>query len=140
MSVIRIYQGKSKPAKKKPGWQREADEYAVWLASTKGQKLGLGRTSVRNKVVAKDLVVPATPVVPADRLCKHPSLNSFGGTGGKPVVRPDILYKDDPVMLARELAARGVKHNTAPAYNKGGDVYVTQEELVKQLCGNKRRT
>jgi hypothetical protein len=30
MALIRIYQGKSKPAKRKPGWQKSAQEYAEW--------------------------------------------------------------------------------------------------------------
>ena len=139
VSTFRIFQSKSKPAKKKPGWQQRAAAYDAWLASVQNQQLGLGRSPVKGKIAAKDLVVPATPVVSKDRTHKHLSRIEFGGTAGKPVARPDILYKDDPDMLARELAARQVKHNTAPAYNKGPDQFVTQEELTNQLKGNKRR-
>ena len=139
MGIVRIYQGKSKPAKKKPGWQQQAAEYQAWLDRVNSMTLGAGRTPPRGKIEAKDLVVPATPVVAEDRQCRPPSLKSFGGIGGKPVVRPDVLYKDDPDMLERELKARQRKFNVAPAYNKGGDVFVTEEELMKQLAGNKRR-
>jgi len=139
MGMIRIYTGKSKPANKKPGWQQREAEYQAWLTGVQNQKLGLSHTTKKGKVKAKDLVVPASPVVLEDRLYRHPSLNTFGGSGTKPVARPNIMYKDDPEMLARELAARQVKHNTAPAYNKGPVIFVTEEEITKTLVGGRRR-
>lgn len=139
MGMIRIFQGKSKPAKKKPGWQQREAEYQAWLNGVKGQstEFGRGRKPVTAKIVTP--VVPRVPVVAEDRLCKLPSRSTPGGAGTKPVARPDILYKEEPELLARELAARERKFNVAPAYNKGGDQFVTEEELSKQLSGNKRR-
>jgi hypothetical protein len=61
-----------------------------------------------------------------------------GGT--KTVARPELQYAEDPEMLARELAARERKFNVAPAYNKGNDVYVSEDELQALLSSNKRRS
>ena len=60
------------------------------------------------------------------------------GAGTKPVPRPDILYRDDPEMLARELKARERKFATAPAYNKGGSVLIT-DEMMKDITAGKTR-
>jgi hypothetical protein len=139
MSLIRIYQGKSKP-KRKPGWQKAEAEHAAWLARV--QSTTLFNPHAKPKMqAAKTKIDPVVraPVVSPNRLQRGHSLGTFGGTAGKPVARPDILYKEDPELLARELKARERKFNVAPAYNKGGDVFVTEEELVKQLSGNKRR-
>lgn len=131
MGMIRIYERKSKPAKKKPGWQKAAQEYAAWetkmATMTSGIK-GLKSTKTIGKAPTSEVrvanILPAKYVV---------------GSGTKPVARPEIKYRDNPEMLARELAARERKFNVAPAYNKGGDQYVSEEELANQLRGNKRR-
>lgn len=141
MGMIRIYQAKSKPAKKKkPGWRQEEAEYKAWLDRVNGTTLFNPNARPRTKPGKRIDPVVSAPVIDADRRNRLPSLGTFGGAGVKPVARPDILYRDDPELLARELAARAVKHNVAPAYNKGGDVYVTEDELVRQLSGNKRRS
>lgn len=139
MGMIKIYQGKSKPAKKKPGWQQREAEEAAWLKGLQSMTLSPKKANRPKVTKVIQVVVPNTPVVSQDRLNRPPSLGSFGGAGTKPVARPDIMYKDDPELLARELAARERKFNVAPAYNKGGDQFVTEEELENQLRGNKRR-
>ncbi len=144
MSVIRIYQGKSKPAKKKPGWQKTEAEYKLWLAGISNLQLnpqskGRALRTGKSPAVIIDPVVRA-PVVSPERLQRGHSLMTPGGAGTKQVARPDILYKHDPEMLKRELAARERKFNVAPAYNKGPDILVTEEQLVQQLSSNKRRS
>jgi hypothetical protein len=139
MGMIKIYQGKSKPAKKKPGWREQEAAEAAWLKGLQAMTV-TNRAPHKPKTAFKPIqVVVSAPVVPEDRLNRPPSLMTPGGAGTKPVARPDILYKDDPIMLARELEARARKFNVAPAYNKGGDQFVTEEELISQLTGNKRR-
>lgn len=140
MGMIKIYAGKSKPAKKKPGWQKAQAEHDAWLARVNSTTLFNPNAKPKTRPTDRkiDLVVKG-PVVSPERLNRGHSLGTFGGVGGKPVVRPDVLYKEDPELLERELKARQVKHNTAPAYNKGGDVYVSPEELTRQLVGSRRR-
>jgi hypothetical protein len=141
MGMIKIYQGKSKPAKRKPGWQKAASEYDTWLAKINGMSLFDPNARPKTQATTKKIdPVVRTPVVSPERLNRGHSLGSFGGTAGKPVARPDILYKEEPELLARELAARSVKHNAAPAYNKGAAQYVSEDELQGQLVGAKRRS
>jgi hypothetical protein len=141
-----IYAGsKCKNPKKKPGWRDAAAQEAEWLKSINSMKLfsSPGKKYQGAKVVPGKKV---TPVVEGTLPTKQrletklgESLNSFGGVAGKKVIRPEILYKEDPELAERERIARERKFNTAPAYNKGGDVFVTEEELANQLRGNKRR-
>lgn len=139
MGILKIYQGKSKPAKKKPGWQQRAAEEAAWLKGLQSMTLSPRRAAKPTTSKIIQVVVPRAPVVDADRLNRPPSLGSFGGAGTKPVARPDIMYKDDPELLARELAARERKFNVAPAYNKGPTIYVSEEDITAQLVGGRRR-
>jgi len=134
MGMIKIYARSSKQ-KRKPGWQQTLQQEAEWLASINSMKLAPGKTPVTKRSSGNVRLPKPTP---AEVLAPLKAKYVVGG-GTKEVLRPEITYKDDPEMLARELAARQIKHNTAPAYNKGGDVYVTQEELQRQLAGNKRR-
>jgi hypothetical protein len=138
MGMLRIYQGKSKPANKKPGWREAAAAEAAWLASL--NKLTVTtkpKTAVKNPKPVQ--VVVSAPVVSPDRLNRPPSLMTPGGAATKPVARPDILYKEDPEMLRRELEARLRKFNVAPAYNKGPSIYVSEEDITAQLVGGRRR-
>lgn len=132
MGMIKIYARKSKPTNKKPGWQKAAQEYAAW--ETKLASMTSGITGVRTKktigTVKKEVVREAN-ILQAKYVI---------GSGTKVVARPEIKYHDNPEMLARELAAREVKHNAVPAYNKGGDMMVTEEELTNLLRSNKRRS
>lgn len=133
MAVITISSGYTGKVKKKVGWKRDQKEHEEWLAKVNSMTLG-----IRKANVVKPIKQPVH--FPVRRNHTRPqSLGTFGGVGGKPVIRPDVLYKDDPELLQRELKARERKFNVAPAYNKGGDVFVTEEELVNQLKGNKRR-
>lgn len=68
------------------------------------------------------------------------SFEAFKGGGTVKVNRPELEYADDPEMLERELRARERKFNTAPAYNKGPDIYVSEEEITAQLVGGRRRS
>lgn len=136
--MIRIYTKKSKP-KRKPGWQVEVASEVAWLKSLQALTV-TGRTPKQSTKAFKPVqVVVSAPVVRAGAIDRPPSLMTPGGAGTKPVARPDILYKDNPSMLSRELEARARKFNVAPAYNKGGAQFVTEEELRNQLVGAKRR-
>ena len=129
MGLIRIYQGKSKPAKRKPGWQQAAQEYAEWQSKIASMSSGIqgAKKAQKPKKVAPQVaqILPAKYVI---------------GSGTKAVPRPEITYRENPELLERELIARSVKHNAAPAFNKGGDQYVTEEELQRLLSSNKRRS
>lgn len=137
--MIKIYQGKSKPAKKKPGWQQKEAEYQAWLKGVSSQTLFAPGSKPKMKAATAPVkVVVSGPVIAEDRLQRGHSLNTFGGAGTKPVARPDIMYKDNPEMLERELKARERKFATAPAYNKGGDVLIT-DEMMKDITAGKTR-
>ena len=139
MGMIKIYAGKSKPAKKKPGWQQREAEYKAWLASVQSQSLfGSNKPKMRKATEKVDLVVKTQTIDPS-RLQKIQSRTTPGISGTVQVHRPELVYRDNPELLERELKARERKFNVAPAYNKGGDVFVTEEELANQLRGNKRR-
>jgi len=135
MGIIKIY-GKSKPAKKKPGWQQKEAEYQAWLKSV--QTMSSGITKPKKAATKRVEVVVSGPVIAVERLQKGHSLQTFGGAGTKPVNRPEIMYKDNPEMLARELKARERKFATAPAYNKGGSVLIT-DEMMKDITAGKTR-
>jgi hypothetical protein len=138
MSVIRIYQGKSKPANKKPGWQQREAEYQAWLDGVNSQKLGFGRTAIKKPKKLQQIDVKK-PTITADRLVRPPSLQTPGGAATKAVPRPEVMYKGNAELIQRERQARERKFNTAPAYNKGNDIFVTEEELTRQLVGARRR-
>lgn len=55
--------------------------------------------------ISRGAIVSA-PVIDKERLHRGNSLSAFGGAGTKPVARPEIMYKDNPEMLERELKAR----------------------------------
>lgn len=132
MGMIKIYPRKSKPANKKPGWQKAAQEYAEWEAKLAAMSSGISgvRTKKTIGVLKKDAPRTAN-ILPAKYVI---------GSGTKAVPRPELQYHDNPEMLERELKAREVKHNAAPMYNKGGDGYVSQEMLQELLSTNKRRS
>lgn len=131
---------KCKNPKRKPGWREAAAQEAEWLQQVQRLKV-FDTTKYKGRVSTP---TTRSPVVdgrlPAERPKLGESLPEFGGAGTKKVPRPEIMYKDDPEMLARELKARERKFNTAPAYNKGGYVMVTEDELTKFLKSNKRRS
>jgi len=142
-----IYAGtKSRaPAKKKPGWAEEKAAEQAWLNKINQMTLFAqpGRkykdaTVVRGKKV--EVVKDGTLALPEREHAKiGKSVMTPGGSTGRKVINPLVQYKEDQEMALRELAARARKFNAAPAYNKGGDQFVTEEELVKQLSSNKRR-
>jgi hypothetical protein len=131
-----IYTGTKakKPAKKKPGWKKEAEDYAAWEAKHKPNpklqavlrkqqaeplKLNLGTAPRQVKLTGKSVITP-----PKNEVVVHD---------------PRVLYKDDPEMLERELKAKERKFTAAPIYNKGGDVYVTDEMMKDITSGTTRR-
>jgi hypothetical protein len=128
MSII-YAAAKCKKPKRKPGWQKAEAEHKAWLKSIQTMTSGIPKTSVNGVKVNQTLEVPIQP-----RAARY-----VPGVGGKVVPRPELLYRDNPEMLNRELEARARRFNVAPAYNKGNDQFVTEEELVNQLKGNKRR-
>jgi hypothetical protein len=126
MMFVREKAGKTK---RKPGWQKAQQEYAEWQSKIAAMSSGIQRPKKLLKVK------PVLVVEPTSTPTKY-----VVGSGTKPVPRPEIRYRDNPELLERELAARAIKHNAVPAYNKAGDSYVTQEELVNMLRTNKRRS
>lgn len=133
--------GKCKNPKKKPGWREAAEQEQEWLKSINNMTLFSapgrkykGKVQVGVKISpVKDGTLP----LPTPKVGK--SLGEFTHfSGGKAVVRPEIQYKDNPELLARELKARERKFATAPAYNKGGDVLVT-DEMMKDITAGKTR-
>lgn len=134
MGFIQVVE-RSKP-KKKPGWQLKQAEYQAWLDKINGQKTNFSANN-RSKVVKAPVKETSPSTTVSTFLPK--SFEAFKGGGTVKVARPEIEYADNPELLERELRARERKFNVAPAYNKGGDVFVTEEELANQLRGNKRR-
>lgn len=137
MGLIRIYQGKSKPAKRKPGWAKAAQEYAEWQSKVSSMTSGIRAPKT---IVAVKPTKSPSEVLRNSTTGIHPQPKYVIGSGTKPVHRPDILYRENPEMLQRELAARERKFNVAPAFNKGGDQFVTEESLQQLLSSNKRRS
>ena len=125
-----IYAG-TKPLKKpkrKPGWQEEQRQYQEWLAKHKPTCL-----------TAKPLKQKPTIVIDPARLVRPPSLGPGVGSAGKKYLDPRVQYKDEPELAERELKARERKFTTAPLYNKGGDMLVTDEMLKDIMSGATRR-
>lgn len=135
MALIKIYSSKSK-TKKKPGWQKEQEDYQKWLANVNSMTLGHGKPT--KKTEKKIDPVVKSVFVDESRLVTAPKSTSFGNAT-KPVDRPEIQFKDDPEMLKRELEAKSKKFMVAPAYNKGGDQLVTEEMLKDLKSGLLRR-
>lgn len=136
---------KCKNPKKKPGWQEAQKQEQEWLAGLNSMRLFSqpGRKYKGASVVVgkKVEVVKDGNLAPRAELEKGSILPAKYTTmsGTKSVSRPEIEYRDNPELVEREKAARARKFNTAPAYNKGPDIFVTEEELANQLRGNKRR-
>jgi hypothetical protein len=136
MGLIRIYQGKSKPANKKPGWQKAELEHKEWLQRVSSQKLFSSKPKFSAKQV--QVLVPEPSMAEA-RSSKIQSFCTLGGAATKAVPRPELTYRENPEMLARELIARERKYNVAPSYNKGGDMFQTDEAMKDVMSGANRR-
>jgi hypothetical protein len=142
--MIRIYE-KAGKTKRKPGWQKAEADYQKWLTSMQTMSSGIQTSKPGFKATKLITTKPdRSPPRMLTDTCEgiHPprSMTYVRGGGTKPVPRPEITYADNPEMLARELKARERKFNVAPAYNKGGDTYVTEESLQALLSSNKRRS
>jgi len=133
MGMIFITQKSKKPANKKSGWQKEAQAYAEWQSKIASMSSGI--SGVRQKAT-----LPKASKVAEPKVANILPGRYVVGSGTLVVHRPEIKYRDSPELLERELAARAVKHNSAPAFNKGGDQYVTEEALQQLLSSNKRRS
>lgn len=131
--------GGPKKVNRKPGWKAAAEQEAEWLKSLQ-QPLFSNTTKWKGRV---STATTRSPVVdgrlPLERAKVGQSLGGFAHGGTKPVSRPEIMYKDNPEMLARELAARERRFATAPAYNKGNAVLVTDEMMADQTGLTRRR-
>lgn len=143
MSIIKIYE-KAGKTKRKPGWQKAEAEHQKWLDSMKSMTSGM--KSPKPGFTAKTLRtfkpsgVYRTLTDTSAGISQPPKAQFVRDTGTKKVLRPEITYADNPEMLDRELKARERKFNVAPAYNKGNDVFVTEESLQALLSSNKRRS
>ncbi len=139
MGMIKIYQGKGKPAKKKPGWQQQQAEYEAWLKKIQSMSSGISKPKTKVSPTKLVKVVVEGPVIDESRLIKHKSLQTTGGAGTKPVHRPEIMYKDNPELIEREIKARERKFATAPAYNKGPAQFVSEDMDADMKKGLLRR-
>lgn len=139
-----IYAGGSSKtkAKKKPGWEKAAAEEAAWLAKINSMSLGAKSYGGKAKKPAKSIVVntDVPTVVRTDRNAQF-NISSKGAYSieESKKVSAEVLYKDNPEMLEREREARERRFATAPAYNKGGDVLVTDEMMRDISAGLTRR-
>ncbi len=133
MGFIRVVE-RSKP-KRQPGWAQKQAEHDAWLAKVSSMSTNFSRSKELPK---KPLTKDTTPSTTVSTFLPK-SFEAFRGGGTVKVPRPELEYADDPEMLQRELAARQHRFNIAPAYNKGPDILVTEEEITKQLVGGRRR-
>lgn len=122
-------------AKKKVGWQKEEDEYKAWMAKHSPNPK-LEKELKKNTTLEYKL---STPVGRAPKIEWRTLEVKFPDKEDPIIHDPRVLYKDDPEMLERELKARERKFTTAPIYNKGGDVYVTDEMMKDITAGTTRR-
>jgi hypothetical protein len=129
-----IYSG-TKPIKKpkrKPGWQEVERQHAEWLA--KWKKPGDGK-----KPSFKPLQAPKLVIDPSRSTRNIPSVHTSPPQREVPIHDPRVLYKENPELAERELKARERRFITAPVYNKGGDVLITDEMLKDIMSGATRR-
>jgi hypothetical protein len=138
MGIIHIT-GRLKKQPRKPGWAKAQAEYEAWLKSVSSMSSGISATK-SIKVVKPDGPKAQMLTGTCDGVYPVHSARYFRDSGTKKVPRPELQYRDDPEMLERELKARERKFNVAPAYNKGADQLVTEEELQNLLSSNKRRS
>lgn len=128
-----ILYGSTKPLKKqnrKPGWEAKKAEHDAWLQRVSTMKTAFG----------KGYKKPAQPKVDKNiEVLQQLKMKFVNDAGTKRVSRPELQYAENEELLVRELKAREVKHNSAPAYNKGGPQFVSEAELVATLSTNKRR-
>ena len=144
MLMIFIKEKPLKKPKRKPGWQQKEAEYQAWLKQVNSVSLFGNKTSPFKQSAIKQPVKPISlvqPQGPVDRPSPRPaSLMTFGGIGGKPLQTPEALYPNNPELQERERKARERKFNTAPAYNKGPSIYVSEDEITNVLVGGRRRS
>ena len=114
-------------AKKKPGWKKEQEEYEAWL--NKWKKPEDKKTKVQPLQYTLSGGTRPTRIVQSKTT---PAIQ-------EKVLAPQVKYKENPEMLERELKARERKFTTAPIYNKGGDVLVTDEMMKDITAGTTRR-
>ncbi len=136
MGIIRIYH-RSKKAPKKPGWKQQEQEYQTWLKGVQSLKTNF---SSRNRTPSGALA--EKPVTSSAAHCPAPikkGFEAFCGSTTKPVHRPELMYRDSPELLQRELAARERRFLSAPMYNKGAAQLVTEETLKDIMSGSTRR-
>jgi hypothetical protein len=128
MAIIFTSQ-KCRNQKRKPGWRQAAQQEAEWLKRIHSMRL------------FSTPVKPSKPLkqVQVSEPLERPKAKYVKMEGTKKVVRPELLYRDNPEMLARELKARERRFNVAPAYNKGPTIFVSEEEITNQLVGGRRR-
>lgn len=139
-----IYAGGSskKKANRKPGWEKAAAEEAAWLARINSMTLGAKSYGGKAKTPAKSVVVNTdSPTVTRTQRNSQFNITSKGSFSVEKSTKisAEVMYKDQPEMLEREMKARERKFATAPAYNKGGDVFITDEMMHDIRNGLTRR-
>ena len=132
-----------KTPKRKPGWEKAAAEEAAWLTKINSMTLGSRSYGGKAKKPAKSLVVntDSPTITRTDRNSRFniSSKGVYSREDISPSISAEVFYRDRPDLLARELEARSRKFATAPAYNKGGDVLVTDEMMRDITAGLTRR-
>lgn len=117
-------------AKKKVGWQKQAEEYEAWKAKHAPNPKLLEELKRQTSLDYKLSAPRRTEKLPSKATISKPI---------RTIHDPRVLYKEDPIMLERELKAREHKFTAAPIYNKGGDVLVTDEMMKDITSGTTRR-
>lgn len=139
MSIIKIYPSKVKQ-KKKPGWEKEKAEHDAWLKKINSMTLFANKKPQKvTKFLSSPVVNTTMPTISEARKKAFNLPSRETAAVNIRSMSPEVLYKENPEMLERELAARSIKFTTAPIYNKGGDTYITDEMMKDITAGITRR-
>lgn len=137
MTIIYTNQ-KSNRVNKKPGWKQAESDYNKWLNKVNSMTLFNSPIKVKQASAIKNVQIKAF----VEQKVNRPEVKGYVSCG-KPVNNPYVMYKDDPEMLERELKARELieekKHRTAPVYNKGGSVFMSDDMIKDMMNGSLRR-
>jgi 4-hydroxy-L-threonine phosphate dehydrogenase PdxA len=133
MSLIYTAVKSKKKQNKKPGWKKEAEEYAAWIAKH------APNPKLQKELQKADKKLSTVSLTKQPRITKEAKSVQTAPIIERKIHDPRVMYKDDPEMLERELKARERKFTAAPIYNKGGDVLVTDEMMKDIMAGVTRR-
>jgi len=139
MAMIFTHQRGPKKPKKKPGWQDAKYEHEQWLKGLQSTKLFETKRVKTPSTKLPSKLPSLSRVLQEKQRAQGQSIIGGEASMTKKVLRPEIVYKDDPEMLERELKARERKFAIAPAYNKGAAQLVTDDMMKDLQAGGGRR-